>query len=313
MQFWKVARRGMAAGAVLALALLGLGAPTAFATFHEMSIREVYPGSAAMQGSEYVELQMWASGQNFVGGHLLRTYGSDGGVIESNPFAANVASGADQSTIVMATPEAEAQFGIIADGSLSPSGQLDPAGGAVCWESIDCVSWGDFKGSLPSPAGSPAAAVGIPDGMALRRTIAPGCPSRLDPTDDSDNSASDFAAVFPEPRPNSVPAPAGTCAPGAGYGGSGDEKGGGAPQTRLRRKPGHKTRDRTPTFSFSSSEPGSRFQCKLDRKPFRSCRSPLTTRRLTFGAHTFRVRARGDSGKPDPTPATYRFRVVRRR
>ena len=41
------------------------------------------------------------------------------------------------------------------------------AGGAVCWENIDCVSWGSFTGaaSLPSPPGTPAAA--IPTGSAL--------------------------------------------------------------------------------------------------------------------------------------------------
>ena len=68
-----IARR-YAVIAVGALALLLLAAQPALATFHEMMIREVYPGSAAHPDSEYVELQMWAPGQNLVGGHQISAY-----------------------------------------------------------------------------------------------------------------------------------------------------------------------------------------------------------------------------------------------
>lgn len=287
---------------------------TASATFHEMSIRELYPGSLAQPESEYVELQMWAAGQNHVGGHVLRTYDASGGITSSNTFPGDVSGGANQSTILLATSAAEAEFGVSADTALS-AGKLDPAGGAVCWENLDCVSWGGFSGPLPSPAGTPAAA--IPDGMALRRTIAPGCATLLEPTDDHDNSAVDFSAVFPVPRPNSV-APSERRCPGSeeGPGGGGGPAGTGqkgAPQTTLQRKPGKKIGDRTPTFRFASNESGSTFQCKLDGKPFRSCRSPFTTKPLTLGRHTFKVRARDDSGKLDPSPASYGFKIVARK
>jgi hypothetical protein len=150
--------------------------------------------------------------------------------------------------------------------------------------------------------------------MALRRTIAPGCATLLEPTDDHDNSVADFSAVFPAPRPNSV-APTERNCPGGGEGGlSGGGSAGssqkGAPQTTLRRKPGKKTHDRTPTFRFASNESDSTFQCKLDGKPFRSCRSPFTAKQLTPGHHTFKVRARDDSGKLDPSPASYSFTVI---
>jgi hypothetical protein len=292
--------------------LLALAWPgAALATFHEMSIRELYPGSLAQPESEYVELQMWAPGQNLVGGHVLKTYNAGGGVTSSNTFAGDVSGSANQSTILLATPAAEAEFGDGADTALS-AGKLDPAGGAACWENLDCVSWGNFSGPLPSPAGAPAAA--IPNGMALRRAIAPGCATLLEPTDDHDNSAADFSTVFPAPRPNSV-APSERRCLGAGEGGPG---GGGAaglgqngtPQTILRGKPGKKVRDRTPTFRFASNESGSIFQCKLDGKPFRSCRSPFTTKPLALGNHTFKVRARDDSGKLDPSPASYGFKVL---
>jgi hypothetical protein len=302
-------------GALAATAAgLALGAPPASATFHLIQIREVYPGSVANPGSEYVELQMWAEDQNHVDGHLLRSYGAGGVVTGVSTFAADLPHGADQSTMVLATPEAEAQFGILADAPLAPSGQLDPAAGAVCWEALDCVSWGGFGGSLPSPAGSPAAAAGIPDGMALRRTIAPGCATLLEPGDDRDDSALDFSAVFPAPRPNSVPAPEHPCGAGAGGGGdgvSGPTAGGrAAPATTLSRKPPKRSRDRTPTFRFRSDDAGASFECRLDARPFRPCSSPLTARALALGPHGFQVRAREESGAVDPSPASCRFRLL---
>jgi hypothetical protein len=197
------------------------------------------------------------------------------------------------------------------------AGALDPAGGAVCWEALDCVSWGSLTGSLPSPAGTPAPA--IPSGMALRRMIAPLCATALEAGDDHDNSAADFSVVFPSPRPNSVAPSERLCGGSAGgfFGGGGGAGTGaqkkGAPQTTLRSRPGKKTYDRTPTFRFGSNEAGSTFQCKLDGKPFKGCRSPFTSKRLSFGKHTFKVRARDKSGKLDPSPASYSFKVLPRR
>jgi hypothetical protein len=308
----RLEKRSALAGSLVLVAMACL-APSASATFHEISIREIYPGSAANPGSEYVELQMWSGGQNHVDTHILRAYSATGTPIATNTFGSDVPNGANQSTIVMSTPEAEAEFsGLIADGPLSPSDQLSPTGGAVCWESLDCVSWGNFSGSLPSPAGSPAAPGGIPDGMALRRTISPGCATLLEPTDDRDNSATDFSPVFPGPRPNSVAPSEKECASSGAQPGGGGTGGGqsGAPQTTLVRKPPHRTHDRTPTFRFAADEPGSSFECRLDGKPFRSCRSPFTARKLSLGRHAFKVRACDESGNLDPSPAAYAFKVT---
>jgi hypothetical protein len=296
--------------AVLTLALLALPAAPALATFHLVQVREIYPGSAANPDAEYVELQMYAGGQNLVGGHFVRVYDASGTAVGTSTFPGNLANATTQSTMLLATPQAEAEFGVVADASLTPAGKLEPAGGAVCWETLDCVAWGSFSGSLPSSTGNPAPGP-IPDGMALRRSIARGCATALDPADDSDQSQADFEAVFPAPRPNAVAPSEKTCAE-TGGGGSGlpiDDHG--APQTTLRRKPAKRTRDRTPTFRFSSSGPGSRFECKLDRKRFRACASPFTTKRLSLGAHRFQVRAVGHDGVADPTPSSYRFRLVR--
>lgn len=309
-------RRGAGLLTVAVACCLLVAAP-ASATFHLMRIREAYPGSVESPQAEYVELQMLEGGQQFVGGHVLRTYGVDGTLLHSNSLASDVANGASQSTILLATPEAEAQFGVGADEELSPSGQLDPAGGAVCWETLDCVSWGAFGGSTPSPAGPPADPFGIPDGRALRRSIAAGCPSLLEQGDDSDASANDFADAFPAPRPNAVVPAEHACSAtgavgattGAEGGASGDD--GRPPQTRIHRSGRRQIHDRTPTFRFSSSVPGSTYLCRLDRRRFRICRSPFTARRLRLGAHVFEVEARGPEGSLDPSPASYRFEVVR--
>lgn len=308
--------RGLAATAAIAACLLTLGAGTASATFHLIQVREVYPGSALEPEGEYVELQMYAGGQEHVKGHKLRTYDAAGAVTGTSTFPADVANGANQSTIVLATPAAASQFGFTPDASLASPGALSPAGGATCWEELDCVSWGSFSGFLPSPAGTPAASGGIADGMALRRTISRGCPTALDPPDDSDDSVTDLSPASPQPRPNSV-APTEQLCPSSG-GGSGGGEGGSSPgsanvpQTILRHRPPERTGDRTPTFRFVGDEAGVSFECKLDGNGFRACRSPFTTKTLSFGTHRFRVRARDGEGKVDPTPAVARFRVVKR-
>jgi large repetitive protein len=82
------------------------------------------------------------------------------------------------------------------------------------------------------------------------------------------------------------------------------------PQTFLNAKPGAVTRDRTPTFRFRSSAPGSTFECKLDRGAFRPCSSPFTTKKLKLGAHAVEVRAVA-AGSADPSPAKSGFRVAK--
>lgn len=308
--------RGRALGrstAVAALALLCLFAlaQSAAASFHLMQIREVYAGSGANPGSEYVELQMWAGGQEFVKGHVVRTYDASGAVTGTDTFPGDVANGSSQSTIVVATPEAEAEVGFVADLGMSTSGRLEPGGGAVCWEALDCVSWGSFSGPLPSPAGTRAGA--IPDGMALRRSIGAGCPTLLEGNDDHDDSAVDFFPAFPAPRPNSVAPSERPCAGAGGGGAAGTPTGGNAPQTTLRRKPPKRSRDRTPTFRFGADEAGAKFECRIDKKPFRPCKSPYTAKPLGPGAHIFKVRAYDASGTTDPSPAVYAFKVLPRR
>jgi hypothetical protein len=295
-------RRIVATAAVLATAGLA-SASVAQASFHLMQIREVYPGSAANPNAEYVELQMWAAGQNLVSGHSVRTFGPTGMPTGTTTFSGNVANGANQATILVATAEARTQFGVAPDAQMPVAG-LDPAGGAVCWdEGLDCVSWGSFSGSLPSPAGTPAPA--IPDGSALRRSIAPACPTLLESGDDTNNSSTDFSAAPPAPRNNAAPITETPCPSMLTV----DN----VPlQTTLRKVPGKRTKDRTPRFTFRANVAKATFQCRVDRKPYRTCRSPYTTKPLTPGRHRFSVRAKY-AGHTDKTPATYSFTILGRR
>lgn len=86
-----------------------------------------------------------------------------------------------------------------------------------------------------------------------------------------------------------------------------------APDTRITAGPGARLRERRATFRFTSTEPGTRFECSLDRARFRPCRATTTLRRLTRGKHLLRVRAVDAAGNRDRTPARARFSVPKRR
>jgi hypothetical protein len=69
------------------------------------------------------------------------------------------------------------------------------------------------------------------------------------------------------------------------------------------------TNDTTPVFSFSSSEPGSSFQCRVVAQGFAPCGSPQVFGPLADGSRTIEVVATDAAGNPDPTPATRTFTV----
>lgn len=70
------------------------------------------------------------------------------------------------------------------------------------------------------------------------------------------------------------------------------------------------TNSTSASFSFSSNESGSTFECRVDSATFSSCTSPKTYSDLTAnGSHTFRVRATDESGNMDPTPASHTWTI----
>ena len=81
------------------------------------------------------------------------------------------------------------------------------------------------------------------------------------------------------------------------------------PETTIDSGPNGPTTNKTPTFGFSSDEPGSTFECKLDAGSFASCDPPKTVASLADGDHTFSVRATDSTADTDPTPAVRNFTV----
>jgi hypothetical protein len=81
------------------------------------------------------------------------------------------------------------------------------------------------------------------------------------------------------------------------------------PETSIASGPGGATRTAAATFTFASSKPGSRFECRLDGGTWASCSSPHTTASLGDGAHSFEARATDMAGNVDATPARRDFKV----
>ncbi len=66
---------------------------------------------------------------------------------------------------------------------------------------------------------------------------------------------------------------------------------------------------RRATFFFRSSESGSTFRCKLDKRSYVPCASPRQYWNLVPGRHVLRVTAVDASGNVDPFPAVARFNI----
>jgi hypothetical protein len=281
-----------------AAALLLAIAPAARATFHLMSIREVSPGSIAHPQASYVELQMYAEGQNLVKTHGVTLYDASGTQIGTFAFGANLpGSGVSQQTILIGDDGVQAAFGVTPD-LVDPGFNIPAAGGAACWAvSIDCVAWGDFSGSTPSPAGTPVDPTGIPDGTAIRRRIAAGtCTNLLDGADDTNDSATDFADATPAPLGYATVPAAMSCTPTSP-----------PPTAIIDAKPEKATMTTAATFSFHSSPVGAGFECRLDSDPFEDCDSGTVTYAgpLTATSHTFQVRASNANGTGAPVSYTW--------
>jgi Ca2+-binding RTX toxin-like protein len=206
-------RRHAVTAVALAAFLSAVSAAPALAVDHNIRIREVFAGaSTGNPNARFVELQMVAGGQNQVAGNVVRVYNSVGTEVGAFTFPANLAVGTNQSSILVATPQAQTLFGVTAD--LSMSAVIPRTGGQVCYDDTDldsgnppavrdCVAWGNFSGASPSPTGNPfSPAGGIPDGKSILRDISAGNPALLELADDTDDSAADFDPANPSPRNN---------------------------------------------------------------------------------------------------------------
>jgi hypothetical protein len=274
----------------LAVAIALVAAQGAAATFHLVSIREVYPGSVAAPDSSYVELQMYAGGQNHVATHAVNLYNAAGTQIGSAFSFPNSltppAEGVNQETMLIGDSGVQAAFGVAPD-LMSASFNVPAAGGAACWDAIDCVAWGNYTG-VGHTVGTPVDGSGIPDGMAIRRKITGGtCTNLLDGADDTNNSASDFVDATPAPVSYAtVPSPP-SCAPVSP-----------PPMTVIDTKPPASTSATSATFTFHSSPVGAGFECRIDAEGFSDCDSGAATYAgpLSVAGHTFQVKATDANG-----------------
>ena len=214
---------------LLTTAVSGLLASSASASFHLNVIREI-TGDTAGGNQSYIELQMYASGENFVAGHDIAVFdddafqagSSDNSIFHHTLAGPNPASGANQSTILIGDTGVTGRdftFPELSDFLENTMDSLTQAG-AICYEGIpvDCVSWGgsNFTGTSRLPDQTTPNGSTMPTGLlALRRNIGGGtCATALDAADDTNNAASDFSLVDANPRPNSLAPTETLCPPG---------------------------------------------------------------------------------------------------
>lgn len=76
-----------------------------------------------------------------------------------------------------------------------------------------------------------------------------------------------------------------------------------SPETTITSGPSGLSLSSKATFAFTSSEAGSRFQCRVDAGGWNVCTSPMTYDGMSLGNHSFEVRAIDQIGNVDPTPA----------
>jgi len=149
-----------------------------------------------------------------------------------------------------------------------------------------------LKADLSLPAGSPSIDAGDPAAGGLTADFL-SAPRPVDGNADGiarrDQGAFEYQPPQPPPPPFSP---------------------GNLPQTTILKGPGGKLARGKAKFSFKSSQTGSRFECKLDRRKAAKCKSPKRYTGLKPGKHIFKVWAISAGGK-DPSPAKRRFRVPR--
>jgi hypothetical protein len=283
-----------------ALAALLVAAPAAQATFHLIKVREVYAGPS---DDSYIELQMYAAGQTFLTNHAMTVYDASGTLVHSSKFTSGIANGANQATVLIGDTGVQAKFGVAPD-LVDAELTIAAAGGAACWNAgglpADCVAWGNFSGgsalqtATGTTVGSPASSTGITAGKAIRRSIAPGCSTLLEESDDTNSSAGDFIEVTPAPRNNASTITEKTCP--------------GPPNTVIDERPPAITEATTAFFSYEAPTATS-YECRLDSAAFSSCPSfGIEYSGLAAGSHTFQVRGVNAAGA-DPTPASYGWHV----
>jgi hypothetical protein len=208
-------RRGISFAVLTAITSSLVVAASASATYHENLIREVHDSSTP--NSDYVVLQAYSAGQNFVSGRQVVTYDGGGSAL-SHVLLSNVPNGANQATILVGGT------GVAGADATDPGFNVVNTGGTVCFAEgtaiiseptgLDCVAYRGSNAATTFPLIPPASPYGTPLSLggqdltdkSIVRTISRGCPTLLDAADDTNNSAADFSAsTTTNPRNNAAP------------------------------------------------------------------------------------------------------------
>jgi hypothetical protein len=82
------------------------------------------------------------------------------------------------------------------------------------------------------------------------------------------------------------------------------------PETTITKDPKNKLKKAKAKYRFVSSEPGSTFRCKFDKRKFKPCDAGKAKyKRLDDGKHKFKVYAVDPAGNRDPSPDKDKFKV----
>ena len=204
MKVRALARAAVVAGLICAHVVAPAG--PAQALFHLIMVTEVGAGTSTAPTAHFIELQMYSSDQRFLTGHQVAVFDASGTELAVFTFTGPVANGANQAYVLLATPQAETEFGVDADFPMTPV--LTPRGGSVCFRSadggsIDCASWGNYSGDDAATGNPFSPALGLLPGRSMARVTTGGSDAKsLDPGDDTNDSAADFADSAPSPTNN---------------------------------------------------------------------------------------------------------------
>jgi hypothetical protein len=83
-----------------------------------------------------------------------------------------------------------------------------------------------------------------------------------------------------------------------------------APDTTITTGTSGATTSTSAAFSFTASEPGATYQCRIDGGSYSTCTSPKSYSGLATGAHTFDVRATDPASNTDATPASASWTIT---
>jgi hypothetical protein len=203
----------VALSAVASLAMAAMAGASA----DQIKIRSIFRGPT--NSTAFVELQMYADGQNNLSGHNLNLWDATMGSGSAYSLLVDVPNGQNQRMVLLR----DAGSAQPADFYLTNLGQTLSnwaSGGLICWDTFDCVAWGNFTGSSPpSPVGTPIAG-GLSGTQVSVRRIDRACPTLLEGADDTNDSNADFGFAVGYPvrtnadTPTETPCPAASNPPG---------------------------------------------------------------------------------------------------